>query len=172
MEAQKITPGKFAMNYGLILGLVMIIIGVVTYVTGLALKLVQWPQWLYYVIFPITVIYAISQYKKNNGNLLSLGEAIKIGVIIGVISGLVYAIYILIFNYIIDPEFMDLIMEATRDKMLENPNMTEEIVDQSLAMMEKFMNPLVGSSVWIALSAFFGLLYSLIGGLVMKKEQE
>jgi hypothetical protein len=56
--------------------------------------------------------------------------------------------------------------------MLENPNMTEEMVDQSLAMMEKFMNPLVGTAIWIALSAFFGLLYSLIGGLVMKKEQE
>lgn len=172
METQKITPGKFAMNYGLILGLVMIVIGVVTYVTGMALKLVQWPQWLYYVIFPVTVIYAISQYKKTNGNLLSLGEAIKIGVIIGVISGLVYAIYGLIFNYIIDPDFMGLMMEATRDKMLENPNMTEEIVDQSMAMMEKFMNPLIGTSIWIALSAFFGLLYSLIGGLVMKKEQE
>ncbi len=26
---------------------------------------------------------------------------------------------------------MDLMMEATRDKMLENPNMTEEMVDQS-----------------------------------------
>ena len=103
---------------------------------------------------------------------MSLGEAIKIGVIIGVISGLVYAVYGLIFNYIIDPEFMDLMMEASRDKLLENPNMTEEIADQSMAMMEKFMNPLVGTAVWIALSAFFGLLYSLIGGLVMKKEQE
>ena len=65
MESQKITPGKFALNYGLVLGLVMIIIGVVTYVTGMALKLVQWPQWLYYIIFPVTVIYAISQYKKK-----------------------------------------------------------------------------------------------------------
>jgi hypothetical protein len=171
METQKLTPGKFALNYGLILGLVMIAIAVVMYVTGMALELKQWPQYLYYIIFPVTVIYAISQYKKSNGNLLRLGEAIKLGVMIGVISGLVYAVYGLIFNYIIDPEFMDLIMEATRDKMLENPNMTEEIVDQSMAMMEKFMSPVLGTAVWIALSAFFGLIYSLIGGLVMKKEE-
>ncbi len=171
METQKLTPGKFALNYGLILGLVMIAIAVVMYVTGMALELKQWPQYLYYIIFPVTVIYAISQYKKSNGNLLRLGEAIKIGVLIGVISGLVYAVYGLIFNYIIDPEFMDLMMEATRDKMLENPNMTEEIVDQSMAMMEKFMSPLLGTAMWIAMSAFFGLIYSLIGGLVMKKEE-
>ncbi len=171
METEKLTPGKFALNYGLVLGLVMIAIAVVMYVTGMALELKQWPQYLYYIIFPVTVIYAISQYKKSNGNLLRLGEAIKIGVLIGVISGLVYAVYGLIFNYIIDPEFMDLMMEATRDKMLENPNMTEEIVDQSMAMMEKFMSPLLGTAMWIAISAFFGLIYSLIGGLVMKKEE-
>ena len=58
MESQKITPGKFALNYGLILGLVMIVIGVITYVTGMALELKQWPQWVYYVIFPVTIIYA------------------------------------------------------------------------------------------------------------------
>ncbi len=171
MESQKITPGKFALNYGLILGLIMIVIGVVTYVTGIALELKQWPQYVYYIIFAVTIIYAISQYKKSNANLLSLGEALKIGVIIGVISALIYAAYIILFNYVIDPEFMDLIMEATKDKMLENPNMTEEIADQSMAMMEKFMNPFVGSAMWIALSALFGLIYSLIGGLVMKKEQ-
>lgn len=171
METQKLTPGKFALNYGLILGLVMIAIAVVTYVTGMALEGVQWPQWLYYIIFPITVIYAISQYKKTNGNLLRLGEAIKIGVLIGVISAIVYVIYGLIFNYFIDPEFMDLMKESIRDKMLENPNMTEEIVDQSMAMAEKFMDPIIGSAFWIAMSAFFGLIYSLIGGLVMKKEE-
>ena len=171
METEKLTPGKFALNYGLILGLVMIAISVVTYVTGMALEGKQWPQYLYYIIFPVTIIYAISQYKKSNGNLLRLGEAIKIGVLIGVVSAIVYVIYGLIFNYIIDPEFMDLMKEAMRDKMLENPNMTEEIVDQSMAMMEKFMDPLVGSAFWIAMSAFFGLIYSLIGGLVMKKEE-
>jgi len=171
METQKLTPGKFALNYGLILGLVMIAIAVLMYVTGMALELKQWPQYLYYIIFPITVIYAISQYKKSNGNLLKLGEAIKLGVVIGVISGLIYGVYNVIFQYVIDTEFATLMLDATRDKMLENPNMTEEIVDQSMAMVEKFMNPFVGSALWIALSAFFGLIYSLIGGLVMKKEE-
>lgn len=171
METQKLTPGKFALNYGLILGLVMIAIAVLMYVTGMALELKQWPQYLYYIIFPVTVIYAISQYKKSNGNLLKLGEAIKLGVVIGVISGLIYGVYNVIFQYVIDTEFATLMLDATRDKMLENPNMTEEIVDQSMAMVEKFMNPFVGSALWIALSAFFGLIYSLIGGLVMKKEE-
>ena len=91
--------------------------------------------------------------------------------LIGVVSAIVYVIYGLIFNYIIDPEFMGLMKEAVRDKMLENPNMTEEMVDQSMSIAEKFMDTLIGSAFWIAMSAFFGLIYSLIGGLIMKKEE-
>ena len=170
MEAQKPTVGKFAMNYGVILGVVMIVIGVIQYVTGMALEGKQWPQWLYYIIFPIVIFYAISQFKKQNANVLSLGQAIKIGLVIAAISAVVYLIYGLIFNYIIDPEFMGQMKEVARDKMLEAPNATPEMVEQQMKVVEMFMNPLVGSALWIGLSLFFGLIYSLIGGLVMKKE--
>lgn len=169
MEAQKPTVGKFAMNYGVILGVIMILIGVFSYVTGMAIKLVQWPQWLYYIIFPIVIFYAISQFKKQNANVLSLGEAIKLGLVIAVISAIIYAIYVLLFNYVIDPEFMGLMKEAVMDKMLEN-NTAQEIIDQQMKAMEFLMNPITGSALWIGLSMFFGLIYSLIGGLVMKKD--
>ncbi len=44
---------------------------------------------------------------------------------------------------------MDLMKEAMRDKMLEIPNLTEEMVDQQMSIAEKFMDPLVGSAFWI-----------------------
>jgi hypothetical protein len=170
MGNQAPAPGKFAMNYGIILGLIMVVIGVITYVTGFALEGKQWPQFLYYIIFPVVIIYAISQFKKSNANVLSLGQAIKVGLAIAVVSAIVYAIYGLIFNYFIDPEFMEQMMDVTRDKMLETPDMTEEMVDKQMEFIKIFFNPLIGTAMWIALSAFFGLIYSLIGGLVMKKE--
>ena len=171
MEQPNITPGKFSMNYGLMLGLVMIVINVLMYVTGMTLEGKQWPQFLYYLIFPITIFYAVNQFKKKNGNVLSLGQAIKTGLIIAIISPLVFSLYSLIFHYVIDPDFVSKVMEVTREKMMENPNMTEEQVDQSMAFAEKFMNPFLGVTFWIALSAIFGLIYSLIAGLIMKNEQ-
>lgn len=170
METQKPTINKFAMNYGVILGVIMILIAVVMYVTGMSMEGKQWPQYLYYIIFPIVIFYAISQFKKQNANVLSLGQAIKLGVVIAAISAIVYIIYGLIFNYIIDPEFMGQMKEVVRDKMLEAPNATQEIVDQQMKFVEMFMNPLIGSALWIGLSMFFGLIWSLIAGLVMKKE--
>ena len=168
MENQKPTAGKFALNYGVILGVLMIAIGVVTYVTGMALEGKQWPNIIYYISFPVVIMYAISQYKKANANTLSLGDAIKVGLSIAVISAIVYLIYGLLFNYVIDPEFMGQMMEVQRDKLLENPNMTPEAVGQSMKMMEMMFNPFIGSAFWVAMSAFFGLIYSIIGGLVMK----
>ncbi|MHA7843478.1 MAG: DUF4199 domain-containing protein [Winogradskyella sp.] len=170
MENEKPTTGKFAINYGLILGLVMVTIGVVTYVTGLALEGAQWPNIIYYIVFPIIIFYAISQYKKANANLLSLGDALKVGLAIAVVSALVFVIYGLLFNYVIDPEFSQQALEVAKDKMLENPNMTEEQVKQSLEWIEKFQNPAFGFSIWIAFSAIFGLIYSLIAGLIMKND--
>jgi hypothetical protein len=169
MEEQKLSPGKYAMNYGIILGVIMILLSVVMYVTGMALEGKQWPQYLYYLIFPITIIYAISQFKNKNANTLSLGESIKVAVLIGVISAIVYIIYSLIFNYIIDPDFMGQVLEMAKNKMLEqNPDMTEEMANQGMKFIEMFTNPFISSAFWIAMSAFFGLIYGLIGGLVMK----
>ncbi|MBC2845863.1 DUF4199 domain-containing protein [Winogradskyella flava] len=168
MEHQKPTAGKFALNYGLILGLVMLSISVIMYVTGMALEGVQWPVFIYYILFPIIIMYGISQYKKNNANTLSIGDAMKVGLAIAIISALVYVVWIFIFNYVIDPEFTAQSMEMVKDKMLENPNMTEEQIDQSLEWMEMFSSPAAASAGWIAMSLFFGLIYSLIGGLVMR----
>ena len=171
MESQTTSPGKFAISYGVILGVIMTLIGVLMYVTGMALELKQWPQYLYYLIFPIVIFYAINKFKKENANLLSLGQAIKIGLVAAVISALVYGAYALLFNYVIDPDFMNKMMEATKDKLMENPDMTEEMVEQSMVFMEKLQNPLIGVAGWIAMSAIFGLIYSLIGGLIMKNEE-
>jgi hypothetical protein len=170
MESQGLSPGKFARNYGLMLGLALVLIAVIMYATGMQLEGVKWPMYLFYILFPIVIIYAIGQYKKQNGNLLSLSEALKVGLATAIVSALVYAIYGLLFNYVIDPEFIGLAIEAEMDRMMENPNMTEEMLEQSKKMIEMFSNPLVGTTLWIALSAIFGLIYSLIGGLIMKKE--
>jgi hypothetical protein len=172
MDSEIKSPGKFAVNHGIILGLILVIIYAFMYATNMLVEGKQWPMVLFYVIFPAYLIYAINLFKKANGNFLTLSDALKVGVAAAVISGLVYAVFSLILFYVIDPGLMDKIMEITREKLYENPNMTSEMVDSSMAMVEKFSGPLIGSAIWIALSALFGLIYSLIGGMVMKKESQ
>ena len=164
------TPASFGMTYGILLGVIFILIAVIMYVTGMPLRGEQWPQYLYYLIYPAGIIIAIKKFKENNGGFLELKEAIKIGLSIAVISGLVYFIYVLLFNYVIDPEYNTLLIEAAREQMLEQPNTSEEQVEQVMGFIEAMADPLIGGAFWIGLSLFFGLIYSLIGGLIMKKE--
>ena len=109
------------------------------------------------------------KYKKLNANALSLGEALKLGLIIAVISALVYVAYIFIFNYLIDTEFNNKMIEAAETKIAES-ELPVETKEAQLKMVKMFSSPSVGSLAWIALSMIFGLVYSLIGGLVMKRE--
>lgn len=171
METLKPTPGKFAVNYGVVLGAIMIIISGAMYATDMALEGVQWPMYIYYLIFPTVIIIGISAFKKQNSGILSLGQAMKTGLAIAVISAIVYGFYIIIFNYLIDPAYNEKILQVTEDTLLSNPDIPKDIVVQQMDWARKLSNPILGSVFWIAISMFFGAIYSLISGLIMKNEE-
>ncbi|KAA3620935.1 MAG: DUF4199 domain-containing protein [Flavobacterium sp.] len=163
---------KFATPLGVVLGLILIVIVVVMYVTGMLQEGVQWPMYLFYLIFPLYTGYVVHAYRKANGGYLSLGSALKVGVTAAIISGLVYLVYNLIFVYLIDPEFPAKMLEVARENMYEqNPNITEDQVEMAMGFAEKFSNPFLGGAFWIVMSAFFGFIYSLISGLIFKRER-
>ena len=78
MEIQKIAPGKYGVNYGLTLGIVMIIISMVMYAADMAFKEQQWPTYIYYVLFPVIIIYCISQYKSKTMDYLVFQKQLKL----------------------------------------------------------------------------------------------
>lgn len=166
-----VTPGKHAVTYGVVLGIILVLISLVMYVTGMALEGVQWPMYLYYIIFPVTLIIAIKSFKKENAGYLSLSQALKVGVATAVISAIIFLLYNLLFNYVIEPTWSEQIIDATRDKMNEMGNLTEDQVEMSLQYVKWGSDPLIGGAIWLAMSAFFGLLYSLFVGLVMKNNK-
>ena len=163
-------PGKIAMNYGILLGIILILISVIMYITGMALEGKQWPMYIYYLIFPVVIIFAIKDYKNKNNDFLTLSDALKTGVATGVISALMFLAYNLIFNYIIEPTYSEQIIDKTRDTMSEMSELTSEQIETSLKFVKWLSNPLLGGAIWLALSAFFSLIYSLIAGLIMKNK--
>lgn len=140
------------------------------YVTGMVYEGAQWPMYIYYLAFPIVIIFGIKNYKSTNNSYLTLSEALKVGVLAGVISGILFLIYNLIFNYIIEPEFSDQMLDVARTQMAEAGTLTDEQIEMSLGWVKWMSNPLLGGAIWIAMSAFIALIYSLIAGLVMKNE--
>ena len=163
--------GKFALNYGLILGLASVALAVILYVTNSLLDQNWMTGVVSFLIMIGVIVYALSAYKKANGGFMSLSQALKVGLAVAVIGALIGAIYNFIFMSYIEPNFVDLIMEKQRQTMMESqPNMSEEQINQAMEMGRKFAGPWVTSAFQILGGLFFGFIISLVAGLIMKKE--
>jgi hypothetical protein len=171
MDNENAPIKKTALNSGLVIGGLLLIIVAGMYATGALIEGVQWPMYIYYLVYPLLIGYTVHTYRKANGGFLTLGQALKVGVTAAVVGGIIYAVYNIIFVTFIEPDFIAQMMEVTRDKLFENPNMTEEQADMTMGFVEKMSNPYLGGAFFIVLCAFFGFIYSLISGLIFKRER-
>ena len=172
-----ISPSKSATPFGVLFGIIMILQFVIAYVLeinpasnkvyGITINLLN------YLILPIALILiGCNNYKnKLNSGFISFGEALKVGVTICVIAGLLYAVFSGIFNLIF-PEFAEKMLNSARETMLQqNPDMPKEQMEMGLSIAKKFMNPAIAIPITIVMFAFIGLIYSLIIGAIVKKER-
>ncbi|MFT5714958.1 MAG: hypothetical protein ACI9WT_001528 [Flavobacterium sp.] len=173
---RSVSPGKSGLLYGVLFGVIMILEFVIMYTIGMR-SLVETSAGLIvnianYLILPLVFIYlGCINYKKNlNNGFISFGEALKVGVSITFIAALIYALFNIAFNYIY-PEFINEMISINQDNMIKrNPNITNKEMEMGIAMTKKFMNPLIVLPVTLAMYSFFGLIYSLIVGAIVKNE--
>lgn len=171
MENQKAQAKKPILNYGILLGIVSIVLGVIMYVTNSHLE----PSVIFaiigFVILAVIISLAIKAFKKDNGGYLSVGEALKVGVGTALVGGLISAVWMLILINFIEPDYMAQVMEVQQEKMVEmNPNMTDAQIKTAMEMSAKFSSPWIITAFAILQSLFFGFIIALVAGLIMKKE--
>lgn len=171
MEAQQAQARKFVLNYGLLLGILVVTLGVIMYVTNNHID----PHWSFMVIsfalFIAVVIYGIKAYKGENGGFLSLGEAIKVAVGIALIAALLAGIWNVLLATVIEPDYAEQMADFQREQMVERfPEMTEAQIEQGMEMSANFSSPWIGFATVLVMYMLFGLLVGLVAGLVMKQK--
>ncbi|MEM9076098.1 MAG: DUF4199 domain-containing protein [Bacteroidota bacterium] len=170
MEENKPKTGKYALKFGLILGLVSIVFNVMLMSQGLHYEQTLPIQIIGILILAVVVLIGISQYKKDNGGYLVLGDALKLGTGIAVVAGVIGLIYFFIMSNVIEPDYMDKVYEIGKQKaMTDNPNLTEEQIDQGIEMQKNFA--WIAYPVILIIQAVIGLVIGLIGGLIFKKDK-
>ena len=172
MENQQMPTKKIALNYGLMLGFISILFHVVLFALGKHLDQDWKMSVLSIAITTVVIVLGIKKFKESNNGLLSLGQGLKTGIAIAMISAVVYIIYTMIFMFVISPESTEHALEIARQKLMENPNMTDEIIEQSLEMQKKFSGPAFLIPIMLIFSLFIGFVISLIATLIMKKTDE
>ncbi|MBT8306040.1 MAG: DUF4199 domain-containing protein [Maribacter sp.] len=170
MEENQPKTGKFALNFGVLLGVVSVVFGLMLfsmdmhYDQGWAIRGISLALTL------AAILFGISQFKKANDGFLTISQALKLGTGIALIAGIIGLIYFFLLSNVIEPGYMDKMYEIGKETaMADNPELTEEQIDQGIEMQKSFAwltYPIV-----LIFNIIIGLVFGLIGGLIMKKQK-
>ncbi len=169
-DQQQPKTGKFALNYGILLGAVSIVFGLMLYFLDMHYQQELSLLAVSIVIMLIVIIIGINQFKKANGGYLSFGQGLKVGVGIALIGGIIGMIYNLILTNVIDPDTAAKQLEYAKGKMVAR-GMTQEEISRQVEGMKMFSGPAIQIAMGLIFSLVLGFLLSLIPTLVMKKSE-
>jgi hypothetical protein len=161
------------LNYGLMLGLAGVLLSVIIFAVGKTYDQ-HWSVSVISVLISVAIIVlGIKKFKESKEGYLSLSDALKIGLGIALIGGIISVIYTFIFTSYIEPDYFKNMGDVQFQKMLEqNPTMSDEQLDAINESMKKFSGPGITSAFIIIWSLFTGFIISLIGGAIMRKSKE
>jgi|TARA_R110002012_G_scaffold119105_3_gene268090 hypothetical protein len=170
MEQQQPKTGKFALNYGLLLGIISVVFAVMLFTQKMHYETSTAVIVISIVILAAITFVAVNAFKKANGGYLTITEALKVAVGVALIGAIITLIYQFVLTNFIEPDFMDKAMELAKPKAMEqNPNMTEEQWEQGVEMQKSFA--WIQYPVILIMNCVIGLVLGLITGLILKKSK-
>lgn len=159
---------NIALTYGVGLGLVEILKMVLTYVLNLGDS--NFGLATAFIVLTILVyIFGLKEFRAKNDGFMQLKEALKTGMAIALIGGIIAGIYAYIHYSFIYPEFIEMTRETSEKAMLETQNMGGEQLEQAKKISELFTSPFALATFNVIASLFFGFIISLVTGLILKK---
>ena len=171
MEENQPKTGKFALTYGHILGAVSVIYAFMLYSMDMHYQGGASVMLISLGLSLAALIFAMIQFKKANNGFMSFGQALKIGVGVCLIGGIIGIVFNQIMANVIDPEMMNKAMEYQRDQLMETTALTGDQIDAQMEMGKKFQTTSMQILFGLIISVVLGFVLSLIPALVLKKQE-
>jgi len=172
MEENKVSIGKTALTYGLILGGIMMLLELLFYSFDLDRE--SKIRWVSILILIGAVVIGVKNFRdKDLNGYITYGKSVSLSFLIGLYSAVLVSIFMFFFITYIDPGMIELILEQAEEALLEtNPNMPDQEFDTAMSYTEKFTTPM-----WITVWSFFALtvqaiIAALIISVFMKKNDD
>ncbi|MGI4735515.1 MAG: DUF4199 domain-containing protein [Janthinobacterium lividum] len=161
-----ITPSSVAIRYGLLTGLVSVLISFALY--ALQLEQNAFLKFLTTIVLLLGIVLAQREYRQRNAGFMSYGEGLRIGALVSVIVGVLGAAFVYVYTTLIDPDTMTRTIERARAELEAKGSMSDAQIDQAMAMSAKFTSGPFMLIFVIVGTLFFGLLISLITSAFVK----
>ena len=105
MEENQPKTGKYSLNFGLILGGISVVFALMLFSMDAHYSRDPANTAISIAIMVAVTIWGIYSFRKANGGFLTIGEALKLGAGIALISGIVAVVYTMLLANVLDPEF-------------------------------------------------------------------
>jgi len=171
LNVKNASPFPVALRYGLIGGLIGIVLTLATYLAGMQGTIPTILNIIGTIVSIAIIVYAIRAHRDNDlGGYISYGRCLGVGVLTSLVMGIIGAISTVILYNFIDPGIMDAMMQPQIEAM-EDRGMSDEDIENAMSMMGIFQSPAFLAGAALLVSVIMGLIVSVIAGAVMKKER-
>ena len=127
-------------------------------------------KYLSYIPFIAFLLLAQKEYRDLLGGYLTFGEGFITGLWYGVFAGVLMAVFIYVYLGILSPQILDQSIDASMQKLREQGTMSADQIDNATVMAKKY-GALFGAIGILFVLPIFGVIISLIGASIFKKER-
>ncbi len=169
MEQNQPKTGKYALNFGVILGVISVVFALMLYSLDMHYQGGFAVMGVSLVLTIIFIVIGMMQFKKANNGFMSFGQALKIGVGISLVGAVIGVLFNQILVNFIDPETMTKAIEYQREQLIAAGQLSIEQIDAQMEMGKSFSTPVMQIAFGLLGSLFFGFILSLVPALILKK---
>jgi hypothetical protein len=173
------TPYRpLAMRYGAIWAVIGIFLTLIAYLTNTDPSMPT-TSGMYKAIYTIiglgvatwAIVSAIRIDRDEQlGGFIGLGRCVGLGSLIGLVAGIISALFFAVYMTFINTGFSEQIREGMIEQW-QQQGMSEAQIEQALGFSEMFTGPAFMIFMQIFWAVLLGLIIGLIAGLIMKREQ-
>ncbi len=176
MEQKKSSIGKVSLNYGLIVGVLLILWSLIMHIFDINRE--SYISFISYLILLGGIIWGSKIYRDHySGGFITYGKSFSVGFLVGLFGSILASIFLFIFLKYIDPATFAEILENTLNKselnILEsNPDISDQGLEQALSMVEKFTTQFTIAAGVFIMNVIVSVVFSLITSIFIKKEEK
>jgi len=167
LDVKNASPFPTALRYGMIGGLLCLVIGFIQYLLGvhsMTSLVIGALAMLFAIIFPVLAIR--THRNRDLGGYISYGRGFGTGLLTALIIGLINAIWIIILFHVIAPTGSEVTLY---EDAIKESGMSEEALENAMAKTDILMT-LYAAAATMVVYTVLGLIASLIAAAVLRND--
>jgi hypothetical protein len=172
MENQDFPAWKHALLYAVFISGVLIVLSLLFYIMNLMTE--KWPGFISYAVLLGGIILSSIAYRdKYLKGIIPYGKSFSIGFQTSLFTAIITAIFTFIFMTYVGEEYRTILLNNAEEAMLKKqPDISDEDLARAMKITRQFMSPVMMGVFSMLANLFFGVVFSLIVSIFIKKEDK